>query len=65
MGKLVARGYITKGVILALKYFFSVHKVTYNIRMVFDATVNGLNNSLWDPNFTLPPMGSLLMLVGP
>ena len=33
--------------------------------MVFDATVSGLNNSLWYPNFVLPSMGSLLMILGP
>ena len=39
MGKLVARGYITKGVILALKYFFYVPKGTYDTHMVFYATL--------------------------
>ena len=52
-------------VILALTSFFSVPKGTYDIRMVFDATLSGLNNYLWDPNFMLPSMGSLLMIVGP
>ena len=32
--------------------------------MVFDATVSGLNNTLWDPNFILPSMGIFLMMVG-
>ena len=32
--------------------------------MVFDATVIGLNNSLWDTNFMLPSMVSFIMMVG-
>ena len=33
--------------------------------MVFDATVSGLNDYLWDTNFMLPSMGSLIIMVGP
>ena len=65
MSKLVARGYITEGVILSLKYFFSVPKVTDDIRMVFNVTVSGLNDSLWDPNLILPSMGSFRMMACP
>ena len=32
--------------------------------MVFNVTVRGLNNLLRDPNFMLPSMGSLLMILG-
>ena len=53
MMKLVARGYITEGEILAMTPLFYVPKVTEDILMVFDATVSGLNNSLWDPNSML------------
>ena len=65
MSKLVARGYITELVILALTSLFSVPKVTYDIRMVFDETVSGLNDYLWGPNFMLRSLVSLLMMVGP
>ena len=65
MSKLVARGYITEVVTLTLKSFFSVPKGTYDIRVVFDATVSGLNDYIWAPKFMLPPMGSLLMMVSP
>ena len=65
MRKLVARGYTTEGLILALLSLFSVPKVIDDIRMVFDETVSGLNDFLWYPNFMLPSMGSLLMMVGP
>ena len=65
MGKFVSMGYITEVVILALTSFFSMPKVTEDIRMVFYATVSILNYSLWDPNLVFPSMGSLLILVGP
>ena len=64
MSKLVARGYITEGVILALTYLLSVPKVTDDIRMVFDATMSGINDSLWDSKCMLPSMGIFLMMVG-
>ena len=53
MRKLVARVYITEGVILVLTSFFSIPKGTDDIRIVFDATVSVLNDSIWDPNFVL------------
>ena len=65
MSKLVARGYITEGVILANTSFFSVPNGINNIYMVFDATDSGIYDSLWAPNFMLSSMGSLLMMVGP
>ena len=65
MRKLVARGYTTEGVILTLTSLFYVPKVTYDIRMVFYATVSGLNDYLWDPKSMLTSMGSLIMMVGP
>ena len=39
--------------------------VTDDVHMVFGATLSGLNNPLWDPNFTLPSIGILIMMVGP
>ena len=65
MRKLVSRGYITEGLILILTSFFAVPKVKYDIHMVFDATVSGINNYICAPNFTFPSMGSLFMMVGP
>ena len=64
MSKLVARGYITEVVIIALTYFFSLPLVTEDIYMIFDATVSGIN-SLWDLKCMLPLMGSFIMMVGP
>ena len=65
MSKLVARGYIMEGVILGLTSLLSVPKQTSDIRMVFDATVSKIKNSLWDTKSIFPPMGSLIMMVGP
>ena len=50
MRKLVARGYIKEGVTLALTSFFSVPNGINDVRMVFDATVSGLNDYLWPKN---------------
>ena len=33
--------------------------------MVFDATISGIKNPLWDTRFLLRSMGSLIMIVGP
>ena len=65
MRKLVSKGCILEGVIIALTSLFSVPKVIEDKCMVFDATVSELNNYLWDPNFMLPSMGSFLIMVGP
>ena len=64
MRKLVTRGYITEGGILALTYFFYVPKVTEDIHMVFDATLRKIN-SLWNTKLMLPSMGSFLIMVVP
>ena len=54
MINLVARGYITKVVILVMISLLFVPKVTDYIHVFFYATVSGLNNYLWDPKFMLP-----------
>ena len=51
--------------ILALASLFYVTKAIKYIHMVFDATVRNLNDFLWGLEFMLPPMGSLLIMVGP
>ena len=64
MSKLVVRGYISEGVILALRSLFPVPRVVKYICMVFGATISGLNDSMWYPNFILPSMVSFLMMLG-
>ena len=58
-----ARAYITEGVILTLKPLFYVPKGKYDIHMLFYAMVSGLNDSIWDTNFMLPSIVSLIMIV--
>ena len=64
MKKMVARGCIMEEMILSLTSFFYMPKVKDDILMVFDATISGLNDSLWDPNFMLLSMVILLIMVG-
>ena len=65
MIKIVIRVYTTEGMILDLTYFFVVPKGAEYICVVFDDTVIGLNDAFWGPNFMLPVMDSLLIMVGP
>ena len=65
MSKLVARGYIIEGLILALTSLFYLPQRTQDIRMVFNEIKIGLNYSLWGPNFMFPSMVSLVMMMGP
>ena len=51
MSKMVARGYITEGVIIALASFLYVPKGTENIHMVFDVTIIGIKDYLWAKYF--------------
>jgi hypothetical protein len=50
----VAKGYIVEGEVGSLTTYFAVPKGQDDIRMVYDATVSGLNACLWVPNFWLP-----------
>ena len=54
-----------EGSIIAPTSLFSVPKVIDDIHMVFDVTVIGVNDSLWDPKLMLSSMGNLIMMVGP
>ena len=51
--KILIGGYLTVEVILDLTYFFAVPKVIEEIRMVFDATVIRLNQSMWSQMNTI------------
>ena len=62
---MVAGGYMTELVILALTSFFSVPKGIDYIHMLFGATVSVLNDYLWAPNVMLLAMGTFLMVVVP
>jgi hypothetical protein len=43
--------------------FFSVSKGEFDIRMVFDGTASGLNDSIWIPGFGLPTVQTHLRAV--
>ena len=58
-------GYIRKGPVTSLTAFFAVPKGPTDIRMVYDASISGLNNSLWAPWFPLPTEASHLQAVDP
>ena len=59
VSKLVLKGCLLVGVILALKSFFSVPKIVNNYHMLFDATLSILNESVWYTNFNIPYFRSL------
>jgi hypothetical protein len=52
--KVRKRRYIGEAFIPSLTSFFAVPKGIDDIRMVYDGTVSGLNESIWVPRFVLP-----------
>jgi hypothetical protein len=48
------RRYIGEAFVRSLTSFFAVPKGPDDIRMVYDSTVSGLNDSIWVPRFVLP-----------
>jgi hypothetical protein len=65
LGKFVDRGYLSAGSVSSLVSFFSVPKGEADVRVVFDGTKSGLNNSLWSPTFILPTVDSVLPMLEP
>ena len=60
---MLKRGYLEEGFVRSNVHYFSVPKGEDDIRVVFDGTSSGLNNSLWAPNFYLPSSQSALLLL--
>ena len=56
------RGYIGPGPVRSLTSYFAVPKAQ-DIRMVYDATKSGLNDTLWAPSFPMPMVDSQLRAV--
>ena len=54
----INKGYLESGYVKNLTHFFSVEKGK-DIRMVYDATLSGLNEACWAPNFGLPTIDSV------
>lgn len=60
LGKVKHRRYIEKGYVKSLTSYFAVPKGTDDIRMVYDATASGLNESCWTPKFGMYTVNSVL-----
>lgn len=58
---MVSRDYLEVGHVASTVHFFSVPKGESDIRVVFDGTSSGLNETLWSPNFFLPSAKSAAM----
>jgi len=63
--KVRSRGYLEPGYVKALTSFFTVPKGDGDVRLVYNGTKSGLNDSLWAPWFRLPTVGQLLRAVIP
>ena len=57
------RKYIGPGTVRSLMSFFSVSKGDDDIRMVYDASKSGLNETIWIPRFPLPTIATHLRAV--
>jgi hypothetical protein len=51
---MLKRGYLDTGHVSNSLHYFAVPKGDSDIRVVFDGTSSGLNETLWAPNFYLP-----------
>ena len=63
LDKVRKRRYIAPGFVSSLTSFFAVPKGSDDIRMVYDASVSGLNDSIWVPRFPLPTIRTHLRSV--
>ena len=61
--KVIQREYIRTGFVLSLTGFFAVAKGDGDIRIVYDASKSGLNESIWAPNFPMPTASTVLQAV--
>jgi hypothetical protein len=61
--KLQMRRYIADGYVVSLTSFFDVPKANDDIRLVYDGSVGGLNDSLWVPRFALSTLNGHLRAV--
>ena len=63
LDKVRKRRYIAPGFVSSLTSFFAVPKGSDDIRMVYDASVSGLNDSIWVPRFPSPTIRTHLRAV--
>jgi hypothetical protein len=57
------RRYIAPGFVTSLTSFFAFPKGNDDIRMVYDASVSDLNDTIWVPKFPLPTIQTHLQSV--
>jgi len=57
------RRYVVGGSVESLTSFFAVPKGEDDIRMVYDGTKSGLNDSIWVPRFLLPTVDTMLRAI--
>jgi hypothetical protein len=57
------RRFITPGFVKSLMSFFSVPKGEDDVRMVYNGSESGLNDSIWVPRFVLPTIENHLRAV--
>jgi hypothetical protein len=63
--KVRKRGYVRQGFVKSLIRYFAVPKGNTDIRMVYDGTASGFNDSVFVPTFGLPTVETLLRGTGP
>ena len=62
MAKVRQRGYVQSGDVKSLTHYFYMDKGE-DIRMVYNGTSSGLNDSLWETHFALLTVASMLIAV--
>ena len=60
---MLQREYLEEGSVLSRVHYFAVPKGESDIRVVFDGTSSGLNETLWAPNFYLPTSRAASLLL--
>jgi hypothetical protein len=63
LDKVLARGYISPGLVVSLTSYFAVPKGDQDIRLVYDGTSSGLNDALWAPSFWMPTSESAVRVI--
>ena len=65
VNKIIDRGYIKEGMVKSLIKYFQVPKGESDVRIVYDGTDSGFNDSIWVPNFSLPTIETLIRGTSP
>ena len=65
IGKVIQHRYLITKEVSVKSYikYFAVPKGTNDVRLVYDATANKLNESVWVPTFWLPTIDSIIRAV--